>query len=154
MVYSRTLKEKYRKLNCWAVVLPQAALPPTGPQAYHTPPDKGILWASPWKGGGSWYSCGSREHLWSACENTTRQAPYFPSNLRFCWPLSFPPLHLFVKEEGASGPGSRGHPGSWLSRTVDGLGVGTGPLSSRDPLPLLTGAQIAAALVIVRMSPS
>ena len=35
-----------------------------------------------------------------------------------------PLLHLFEKGQGARGPGSRGGPGSWLSRTPGGLGVG------------------------------
>ena len=48
-------------------------------------------------------------------------------------------LHLFGKGQGARGPGWRGGPGSWLSRTVSGLGVGIPQAGSpNEPGPLVS----------------
>ena len=51
-------------------------------------------------------------------KNTTSRDPYPPSS------RDPPPSAPLWEGQGARGPGSRGGPGSWLSRTVGGLAVG------------------------------
>ena len=76
-------------------------------------------------------------------KNTTSRDPYPPSSWDPTLPARNPPplLHLFGKGQGARGPGSRGGLGSWLSRTLGGLGVGiprAGSPQRAGTLPLLT----------------
>ena len=78
-------------------------------------------------------------------KNTTSRDPYPPSSRDPPSGRDPPPSAPLWEGARVRGPGLRGGPGSWLSRTVGGLAVGIPrarvPPTSRDPLPLLTNDQ-------------